>query len=130
MDSSFACDATIRNAQFSTTTQRQTDSRRSSRDIQNMFDMLKKQQLTLNIDLVQTPFTCNDSFIVEHLIGFTLTPLLISDCQARSNATIISLAIAVPAHNIAVRIILPGIKTVGAIRLGLSGPAAVSADER
>lgn len=95
-----------------------------------MFDMLKKQQLTLNIDLVQTSFTCNDSFVVEHVSGLTLTSLPISDCQARYNGSIISLAILLPAHNIAVRITLPGIKTVGATRLGLSGPAAVSEDGR
>ena len=46
------------------------------------------------------------------------------------NGTILSLAILLPVHDIRLQLILPGLKTIGAIRLGLSGPLAVHADGR
>jgi hypothetical protein len=99
-DSSFACDVTIRNAQFSTTIQKRPDSRSSTKYIQAMFDMLNTQTFTLNIDLVQTAFTCDDSIIFEHLVGYTLVQLPISNCQASYNESILSLAIPLPTHAI------------------------------
>ena len=128
--SSFECDMTMQNAQFSTSIQKRPDSRRSTKDIQTMFDILDKQPFTLNIDLVQTAFTCDGSIVVEQFIGFALTQLPISNCQTSHNESILSLIIPLPTHNIDLKLILPGMETIGAIRLGLSGPSTVAADQR
>jgi hypothetical protein len=120
----------MRNAQFSTTMQKLSNLRSFTKDIQLMFDMLNNQQFILNIDLIQTAYTCNDSIIVDQLVGYTLTQLSISNCQTSQNGSILSLTIPLPTHSIDLRLMLPGIKTVGAIRLGLNGSSAVSADNR
>lgn len=125
-DDSFMCDVTMRNAKFTTTTQKTSNSQRSTKDNQAMFDMLNSQPFILKIDLVQTAFTCEDSLIVQRLIGYTLTELPISSCQSSYNNSIISLAITLPVQEISVQLTLPGSRTIGAIRIGLSGPSNVS----
>jgi hypothetical protein len=95
-----------------------------------MFDMLNSQPFTLNIDLVQTAFTCNDSLIVQRLVSYTLKDLSISSCQTSYNDSILSLTVPLPIHTVTVQLTLLGLKTIGAIRLGLSGPPAVSTDNR
>ncbi|CAF1108947.1 unnamed protein product [Adineta steineri] len=128
-DSSFACDVAINNAKFSTTTQIIPNTR-SSKDIQVVFDMLNSQSFTLNIDFVQTAITCNDSLMVQRSVGYTFKNLTILSCQTTHNDSILSLAVLLPSHSVNVQLILPGIKTIGAIRLGLNGSSAVSADRR
>jgi len=95
-----------------------------------MFDMLNSQSLNLNIDLVQTAFTCNDSLTVQRSVGNTLQDLSIWTCQKSHNDSILSLVIPLSSHDISVQLSLPGLKTVGAIRIGLSGLSAVSTDNR
>jgi hypothetical protein len=95
-----------------------------------MFELLNSQSFTLNIDLVQTAFTCQDSLYVQRLTGYKSTPLDIFRCETIHNGTILSLGILLPAHDISLQLILPGLKTIGAIRLGLSGPSAVLEDGR
>ena len=129
-DSSFACNVTLRNAKFSTTVQKVPNSRSSIKDIQAMFDMLGSQPFILNIDLVQTAFTCNDSLLIQRLAGYTLTSLSILKCQTSCNGSILSITISLPVHEISVQLILSGLKTIGAIRLGLSGPSCVTSDSR
>jgi len=129
-NSSFACDVTLRNAKFSTTTQKRWDPRRSTKESQPMFDLLNAQSFTLNIDLVQTAFTCEDPIYVQCLNGYQITLLPITKCETNYNETILSLAILLPAQVVNVQLILPGLKTVGAIRIGLSGPSAEIEDGR
>ncbi len=124
VNSSFACDLTLRNAKFSTTTQKRWDPRRSKKESQSMFDLLNSQPFTLNIDLVQTAFTCNDFFYVQRLNSYKATPMPITKCETSYNETILNLAILLPAQEISVQLILPGLKTIGAIRIGLSGSSA------
>ncbi|UJR16646.1 hypothetical protein I4U23_003546 [Adineta vaga] len=123
-NSSFACDVTLRNAKFSTSTQKRWDSRHTTKESQSMFDLLNAQPFTLNIDLVQTAFTCDDFFYVQRLHGNKVISLSITKCEMNYNDTILSLAILLPVHEINVQLILPGLKTIGAIRVGLSGPSA------
>ena len=95
-----------------------------------MFDLLNAQPFTLNIDLVQTAFTCTDYFYVQRLQGDKTTILPITKCEMKYNETTLSLAILLPVQEINVQLILPGLKTIGAIRIGLSGPAAEAEDGR
>ena len=129
-NSSFACDVTLRNAKFTTTIQKTSSSSRSTNENKPIFDLLNSQVFTLNIDLVQTAFTCQDSLYVQRLTGFQSIPLPIARCEMIHNETILSLAIVLPVHDIQLQLILPGLKTIGAIRLGLSGSPAVLEDGR
>ncbi|CAF2088611.1 unnamed protein product, partial [Rotaria magnacalcarata] len=129
-DSSFACDVTLRNAKFSTTMQMTSTSQNSTKQNQVIFNMLNAQSITLNVDLIQTAFICNDSLIVQRVAGSKLTQLPISACEASHNDSILSLVIALPTQEIGIQLTLPGSRTVGAIRLGLSGPSMMSTDKR
>ncbi|CAF3559292.1 unnamed protein product [Adineta steineri] len=129
-NSTFACDITLRNAKFTTTTQKRWDPRRSTKDSQHMFDLLNSQQFTLNIDLIQTAFTCEDNMYVQRVNGNTVTIIPITKCQPNYNETTLSLAISLPVHEITAQLVLPGLKTVGAIRIGLSGLSAEMEDGR
>jgi hypothetical protein len=106
------------------------NSLRSTRENQPIFDLLNAQQFYLKIDLVQTAFTCQDNLTVNHVIDYALLQLPITQCDTSYNDSILSLTIALPAHDISVQLILPGLRTVGAIRLGLAGPPAVSENGR
>jgi hypothetical protein len=128
-DTSSACDVTLRNAKFSTTIQMASNPRNSTKQNQVIFNMLNSQSITLNIDLVQTAFVCNDSLIVQRLVGSRLTDLPITACQTSHNGSILSLAIALPTQATSIQLTLPGSRTIGAIRLGLGGPLAVSTNK-
>ncbi|CAM4833787.1 unnamed protein product [Rotaria magnacalcarata] len=129
-NSSFACDITLRNAKFSTSMQNTRNSRRPQDEMQLIFDLLNSQPFTLNIDLVQTAFNCQDSFYVQRVTAYTTIQLPIAWCQTTYNNTTLSLSILLPVHTISVQLILPGVKTIGAIRVGLSGPSAEEEDGR
>ena len=109
-NSSFACDVTIRNAKFSTTTQKSWGTRRSNWATQPIVDLLTLQQFTLNIDFVQTAFNCQDSILVQRIINNKYTSLSISNCEKSHNETVLHLAILLPTHEITLQLILPGLK--------------------
>ncbi|CAF0984169.1 unnamed protein product [Adineta ricciae] len=123
-NNSFACDATLRNAKFATTTQKRWDPRRTSKESQLIFDLLDAQVFTLNIDLIQTAYTCGDYFYIQRSDGYKITLVSITNCTTNYNGTILSLAIVLPAHELTVQLVLSGLKTVGAVRIGLSSPSA------
>lgn len=106
------------------------NSRNSTKQNQFMFNMLNAQSFTLNIDLIQTAFTCNDSIIVQRFLGSKLTILPISACKSSYNESILSLAIVLSSQETGIQLVLPGSRTIGAIRLGLSGPSVISIDQR
>ncbi|CAF1543520.1 unnamed protein product [Adineta ricciae] len=128
--SAFACDVSLRNAKFSTTLQKLPSSRSATKDIQAIFDLLNLQSFTLNIDLVQTAFTCDDTLFVQRFIGYTETNLTISSCETRFNDSILSLAIRLPVQEISLQVTLLGLKTIGAIRLGLYGSGSTTDNKR
>ena len=129
-NSSFACDVTLRNAKFRTTIQKTASSGHSTNENQPMFELLNAQVFTLNIDLIQTAFTCQDSIHILRSSGYQHTSLPISTCEKTHNGTILSLGIQLPAHVINIQLVLPGLKTIGAIRVGLHGPPAALEDGR
>ncbi|CAF0839911.1 unnamed protein product [Adineta ricciae] len=129
-NSTFACDVTLRNAKFSTTAQKRWDPARSTKESQTVFDLLNAQAFTLNIDLIQTAFNCQDNFYVLRDIGYKTVRLPINNCQLNKNKTIMTLAVALPVHEISVKLVLNGLKTVGAVRIGVSGPSAQADNER
>ncbi|CAF1167462.1 unnamed protein product [Adineta steineri] len=129
-NSTFACDVTLRNAKFSTTAQKRWDPASSTKDSQTVFDLLNAQPFTLNIDLVQTAFNCQDTFYVLRNIGYKVVQVPIKNCQLNENETIMSLTIPLPVHEISVQLVLLGLKSVGAVRIGITGPSAQDNDGR
>ncbi|CAF1167403.1 unnamed protein product [Adineta steineri] len=100
------------------------------KDSQTVFDLLNAQPFTLNIDLVQTAFNCQDTFYVLRKIGYKVVQVPIKNCQLNENETIMSLAIPLPVHEISVQLVLLGLKSVGAVRIGITGPSAQDNDGR
>ncbi|CAF4985464.1 unnamed protein product [Rotaria sp. Silwood1] len=129
-EQSFACDVTLRNAKFSTTMQKMPGSSRSIRQNQAMFDLLNLQAFDLKIDLIQTAFTCQDSLVVYRLVDYILLSIPISRCETSYNGSILSLTIPLTSHDISIQLTLPGLRTVGGIRVGLFGPLAASKNGR
>ena len=123
-NSSFTCNPSLRNSQFSS--QMQILGIPLNEDIQPMFDMLDAQPYTLNIDFVNTLFTCQ-YVIVQQTVGLVVT--LISPQNCSYHDAILSVSIALPTHTIAIQVVLNGTLTVGGIRVGLSGPEAVEGNE-
>ncbi|CAF0882448.1 unnamed protein product [Adineta steineri] len=127
-ESFFACDTSIRNAKF--TTSMQMKKARQAKEIQPIFDLLEAQSFTLTIDLINTAFTCSDTLLVQRIISYAFINLSISSCTMHYNNSIVSLSILLPSHNMNMQVTLPGLRTVGAIRVGLTGPAATYEDRR
>ncbi|CAF1310043.1 unnamed protein product [Didymodactylos carnosus] len=125
----FGCQNDMRNSKFSSSMQ-MMGLQRITKENDDIFDMLDRQPFTLNIDFINTAFTCNDSIVVQRLFAYTLMSLPITSCYSTKNESIISLVIPLPSHEIYLQLILPGVRTVGAIRLGLTGPGNTSDDER
>jgi hypothetical protein len=127
-ESSFACDTTIRNAKFSSSLQMSKP--HELEDIQPIFDLLEEQPFTLNIDFINSAFNCSDTLLVQRVISYTLITLPITSCSTSYNDSILSLSVLLPSHDLSLQVTLPGMRTVGAVRLGLSGPAATAGNGR
>lgn len=127
-ESAFACDTTMRNAQFSSSMQMLKP--RHPVETQPIFDLLNRQPFTLHIDLINTAFTCADQILVQRIVAYTLIPLSVSSCVMSYDQGILSLAVPLPSHDMNIQVTLPGLRTVGALRLGLSGPGATHQDRR
>ncbi|CAF3669480.1 unnamed protein product [Rotaria sordida] len=115
-NSYFDCDTSIRNAKFETSVQSLaipfTDSN------QKMFDLFKNQEFLLNIDFINTVIKC-DSISIEALFGITWSTIRWLNCD-NINYTL-SLSIPLPYQHLSVQVFIEDIKTIGALRIGLSG---------
>lgn len=129
-DSPFACNSKLYNAKFKTTLQKLPQYYSLDKPIKPMLELLNSQPFYLNIDLIQTAFTCQDSLTVQHLVGYTMVPMSIMKCAKAHNSSILSLTVALPTQAISIQLVLPGLLTIGAIRVGLSGPSASAQDGR
>ena len=118
----------MRNTKFSTSMQMAKP--HQLKEIQPIFDLLNAQPFTISIDFINTAFTCSDTLLVQRIIAYTLTKLPVSSCSMSYNNSIVSLSVPLPSHDISILLTLPGLKTIGAIRLGLYGPANSYEDGR
>ncbi len=122
--SSFACDTTIRNAQFDTNLL--SLSIPLSDEEQVMFDLLNNQQFELHIDLLNTLVTCASLSISQVLGGGTSTSTLtMTSCVDNPNGTL-SAMIALPYQGMTLQLVIADIQLIGAVRIGLSGSGAES----
>ncbi|CAF1327350.1 unnamed protein product [Didymodactylos carnosus] len=115
--SNFACDRTTRNAKFETSLQSLAVP--LTKEEQEMFDLLDNQQFMLNVDFVNTVFSCDDGITAFVLLGSSWQALSIISCLNFNY--ILSISVALPYKGITVRFVLPYIYTIGGLRVGLSG---------
>ncbi|CAF3726492.1 unnamed protein product [Rotaria socialis] len=117
-DSSFACDTTLRNAQY--------DSNLQSLAIpvpdeeQPIVDMLDNQVFTLQLDVFNTAISCQAVSFVE-IVGSTTLSLPMASCNNVNG--VVSATIILPGHDATIEVTLTSIQLVGGFRLGLSGPS-------
>jgi len=122
--SSFACDTTIRNAQFDSNLL--SLSIPLSEEEQIMFDLLNNQQFELHIDLLNTLVTCASLSISQVLGGGTSTSTLtMTSCVDNPNGTL-SAMIALPYQGMTLQLVIADIQLIGAVRIGLSGSGVES----
>ncbi|CAF1175258.1 unnamed protein product [Didymodactylos carnosus] len=119
-DSTFSCSPNLRNSKFST--QMQLLGIPLSDDIQPIFNMLDAQPYILNVDFVNTLFTCHD-LIIQQTVGTVVLVISPQTCTV-TNESVISVSVLLPLHTITIQLLLNGLLTVGGIRVGLSGPSA------
>ncbi|CAF4478264.1 unnamed protein product [Rotaria socialis] len=116
-NSDFACDPTIRNAVFETSLQSLAIPR--SDDEQVIFDLVKNQQFTLNVNLLNTAITCS-SIYPKQIIDSLLVPINFISCS--QNNSIVKTAIMVSKDAITIQFIIDDFKPIGGIGIGMSGP--------
>ncbi|CAF0749589.1 unnamed protein product [Adineta steineri] len=115
-DSDFTCDKTMRNAKFDTNIQSLSIPRIN--DEQEMFDLLNNQAFILNIGFINTLINC-DAISIQAQFGTTWSTIRWLDCNNVNS--ILTLSIPLPYQHISVQVFLADTKTIGALRMGLSG---------
>jgi hypothetical protein len=119
--SNFACDTTIRNAQFESSLQALAVP--ISDEEQPMFDLLNAQNFTLLLSFINTAASCT-KLSVSQISASVTTGLAQSSCTD-VNGTL-SATVLLPQHNINLQVIINDIQVVGGVLLGLSGPGLTS----
>jgi len=118
--STYTCDTTIRNAQFSTSLQ--SLSVPILENIQGMIDLLNNQAVNLDVAFINTIYNCtSDAVTLTYLLGatwLTVTPNL----SCNWSSYIVSYSALLPFRPITVKFTLPNIYIIGGLRVGLSGP--------
>ena len=115
-DSYFACDLKMRNAKFETNLQSLAIP--SAHEEQEMFDLLEEQAFTLDVYLISTPIGC-ESVSLQALIGTAWTTIRWDDCF--NSDYVLTLHITLPFQLVSVQIDIADVRTIGALRLGLTG---------
>jgi len=122
-NANFACDQTLANAQFSSSLMSigvpPTD------DEAPIFELLDAQPLTLNVDFINTLFTCTDISVLQ--IKDINLPMSISSCTDHGSSLSISLLL--PSHSISLQVLLTGTNTIGGVRIGLQAPGVDTENE-
>ena len=125
----FGCEEHMTNTKFSTLIQ-PSNLAHATEDMMTVATMLIEQQATLIIDLINTAFRCNDSIVMHQVFSNRVIPLEITSCNSSYNESIVSLSSLLPLNTTNVELILPGVRTVGLIRIGLKGPGQTNDDGR
>jgi hypothetical protein len=119
--STFACDTTIRNAQFDSSLQSLAVP--VPDEVETIFNLLEEQNFTLQLQFINTAFSCMDLSISEVTDSSTISVISIPCTDV--NGTL-SVSLPLLNHQITIVATLAGIQLVGGIRLGLSGPGQES----
>ncbi|CAF2064023.1 unnamed protein product [Rotaria magnacalcarata] len=117
--SNFACDTTIRNANFETNLQALAVPIPSNQQI--IFDLLNEQNFTLYLQFINTAATCAGLTISQVTDSATISLSLLS-CSL-VNGTLLA-RVLLPEHDLQITATLSEVQVVGGIMLGLDGPSA------
>ncbi|CAF3445522.1 unnamed protein product [Rotaria socialis] len=118
--STYTCDTTLRNAQFSSSLQSLAVP--SSDNIQGMMDLLNNQRVSLTISFLNTAYNCNStSGELNYQRGETWLSVEPKPSCTVSNYTV-SYSALLPFRPITIQSILPYAYAIGGLRIGLSGP--------
>ncbi|CAF1156572.1 unnamed protein product [Rotaria sordida] len=116
--STYTCDTTLRNAQFSSSLQ--SLSIPVSDNVQDMFNLLNSQAVNLDVAFINTVYNCtSDAITLTYYSGTAWVP--ISSLPCTSSNYILSYSVPLPYRPITVQFTLPNIYTIGGLRVGLSG---------
>jgi hypothetical protein len=120
--STFACDETIRNAQFESSLQSLAVP--VSEEEQPMFDLLNNQDFNMYLELLNTAAMCAD-LSADQIFGSSTETVTISNCVNSSGILSANIDLRTY-HALTIRWTLNDIQLIGAVRVGLSGPSAES----
>ncbi|CAF0988485.1 unnamed protein product [Adineta steineri] len=121
--STYACDTTIRNAQF--TSSLQPLSVPVSDSAQAIVDLLNNQPVNLNVAFLNTAYNCtSDTITLTYLLGKIWMPITTS-ISCNSSNYILSYNVLLPYREITIQFNLPNIYTIGGLRIGLSAPGQI-----
>ena len=115
--SSFACDVNIRNAKYESNLKALAVPVSSAE--KPIFDALNQQSFTLQLDMVNTVFSCA-KLSVAQIVGSSIVQLQISSCQ-QSNG-ILSASTILAEHSPTVVWTLNDMQLIGGILIGLQAP--------
>ena len=118
-----ACDASLTNAQFSTSLM--AIGIPPNDEEAPIFELLNTQPLTLRIDFINTVFNCTDATVTQ--IKDIYIPMTILSCNDTASTAAMSLLL--PSHNINLQIQLTGINTIGGLRISVEGPGGHVEDD-
>ncbi|CAF3048987.1 unnamed protein product [Rotaria socialis] len=111
----FGCDPTLTNAQFTSGLMSVMVSPNDDEAL--IFELLDAQTFILQVDFVNTLYTCTDLTLAQ--VKDKILPLAYSSCSDNNGS--LSLAVQLPSHGINLQFLLAGINTIGGIRLYLEG---------
>ena len=115
-DSHFACEESLRNAKFQTSTQSLAIPFADAE--KEMATLLKEQAFQLNVEFINTLIYC-DAVSLQALYGTKWSPIRWSNCS--NDSSILTLSIPLPYQHLSVQVLLADVKTIGALRLSLQG---------
>ena len=118
--STYTCDTSIRNAQFSTSLQ--SSAIPVSEEIQEMIDILNNQVVNLDIDFINTASNCtSNAGQLVFLSNGNSMPIALNPSCNTSNY-IISYSALLPFREITVQLTISNLNAIGGLRIGLSAP--------
>ncbi|CAF3426081.1 unnamed protein product [Rotaria socialis] len=112
-----ACDTSMRNAKFQTGLRSLGIAPDEAEH--EMFHLLDGQSFTLNVAFLNTLIAC-DAISIQALFGTTWSTIRWSNCT--NITSVLSLSISLPSQQTSIEISIADIGTIGALRIGLSGP--------
>ena len=115
-DTNFACDPTLKNAQFSSGLM--PIGIPPNDDEVPIFALLDNQLFTLRIDFINTAFNCTDAIVTQ--VTDIIIPMTIFSCNDTKSTA--SLSVNLPSHDVSLQVQLIGSNTIGGLRIGLEGP--------
>ena len=119
-NATFACDPTLRNAQFSTSMQ--SIAIPLLEEEQLLFDMLDDQPFTLNVAFINTDFTDQNLQVLQTVGSYFVN---LNRTTAVSNG-LLMISTNLTSHTTTISFNVTSNSAVGAIRVGLTGPSMIN----